>query len=96
VGLRLFGQKWVGEILSFMATSPDLGSPLLIFHVSYIWGFNRADQDEENLLLFDLSARLWPEIRAVKVSPMSLHPGYTTFSNQPYGQILSDFYDFDV
>ena len=83
-------------MLSFIATSPDLGTPLLMFQVSYIRGFNRTDQDEENLILFDLSARLWPEIRAVKVGTISLHPGYTTFNNKPCGQILSKFHDFNI
>jgi len=96
VGLRLFGQKWVGGILSFVATSPDLGTTLLMFQVSYIRGSNRTDQDKENLLLFDLSARLWPEIRAVKVGVISFHRGYATFNNQPCGQILSDFHDFNI
>ena len=67
-----------------------------MFYVSYILASNRVDQDELNLLLFDLSACLWVEIRAVKVGQISLHPGYTTFNNQPCGQILSDFYDFDI
>ena len=96
MGLKLFGQKWVGGILSFIATSPDLGTPFLIFHVSYIRGSNRADQDELNLLSFDLLAGLWPEIWAVKVGLISLHPGYPTFNNQPYGQILSDLHDFNI
>ena len=86
----------MGGILSFIATSPDLETPLLMFEVSYIWGSNRADQDELNLLSFDLLARLWPEIRAVKVGSISLHPGYTTFNNQLCGQILSDLHDFNI
>jgi len=96
VGLKLFGQKWVGGILSFLASSPSLGTPLLMFQVPYIWGSNRADPDELNLLSFDLSARLWPEIWAVKVGSISLHPGYTTFNNQPCGQILPDLHDFNI
>jgi len=82
--------------LSFIATSPDLETPFLRFHVSYIWGSNRTDQDELNLLSFDLWACLWPEIQAVKVGPISLHPGYTTFKNHLCAQILSDFHDFNI
>jgi len=96
VGLKLFGQKWVGGILSFLATSPSLGTPLLVFQGSYIWESNKADQDDLNLLSFDLSARLWLEIRAVKVGSISLHPGYTTFNNQPCGQIISDLHDLNI
>jgi len=85
----------VGGILSFLATSGAVETWLLMFQVSYIWGSDRADRDELNLLLFDLLAGLWLEIRAVKVGSISIDSGYTTFNNQPCGQILSDLHDFN-
>jgi len=96
VGLKLFGQKWLGGILSFLATLPSLGTLFPTFQVSYIWGSNRTYQDESNLVLFDLSAFLWPEIWAIKVGPISVHPGYATFGGQPCDQMLTVFDDFNV
>ena len=86
----------MGGILSFIATSHGLETPLLTFHVFYILGSSRADQDEENLLLFDLPAPPWPEIRAVKVGPISVHLGYATFTGYPLRQVLTDLHGFDI
>jgi hypothetical protein len=46
VGLRLFGQKWMGGILSFIATSAASGTPLLMIQVFHIWASYRVNQDE--------------------------------------------------
>jgi hypothetical protein len=62
-----FSLKVPGGILGFMPTSHGLETPLLERQGSYVLVSNRVHPDEQNLPLFDLSARLWLEIRAVKV-----------------------------
>jgi len=87
--------KTQGGILGFMPTSPELETPLLMVHVSYISVSNRVGLDEQNLLLFDLSAPLWPEIWAVKVREILPPWDVTTFMSQPLIQILTVFDEFD-
>ena len=91
-----FSLKVPGGILGFVPTSPGLETPLLRMHGSYVLVSNRVRPGELNLLLFDLSACLWPELRAIKVGSISFNPGYTSLSTQPCGQILSDLHDFDI
>ena len=53
--------------MGFMPTSPELETRLSMVAVSYILVPNRVGEDDENLVLFDLSAPLWLEILAVKI-----------------------------
>jgi hypothetical protein len=57
----------VGRILSFGALSAELGTTLPGCHWSYILGVNRASQDVEFGMLFDLYVGLWPELWMCKV-----------------------------
>src|SRR5579859_4786693 len=52
----------VGGILSFEALSTELGTTLPGYHWSCILGVDRASQDVEFGILFDLYVGLWPEL----------------------------------
>src|SRR5579859_5361027 len=70
--LGIFRQKVAG-ILRFQALSPGFSRTLARYHQPYIIGTNRASQELEFGISFDLSAPLWPKVYTVELGIISKH-----------------------
>jgi hypothetical protein len=77
-------------ILRFQALSPGLLRTFPMHHDPYIVGVDRASQDLEFGISFDLSAPLWPEIYTFKNWKNCVCTGYPYFEDQLPDQFLTD------
>jgi hypothetical protein len=75
-----FSQKVAG-ILRFGAFSPGQARTLPRYYQPYIVGVDRASEDLEFGISFDLSTPLWPEIYVVKKWKNCVHTGYPYFED---------------